>query len=232
MDEQGEYYTSRKSGILTTFNDHAQAWRPFLAGRYGREFADTIIQEARDEHGALIPYIPYIGGDQNPMTRHLIRSTTSLALYKAMKARGKTAEETGSIIYDAVTERVSHLPLPSPGSMNPEEMSRRRSEARRSQDRRYAGDWVWSFVEGDGVGFDCGYDFLECGSQKLYHGQGADEFLPFYCYLDFVTHRKPDWGFTRTMTLAEGHDRCNFRYKRGGATEGGWPPPFLSERGG
>jgi len=33
------------------------------------------------------------------MTRHLIRSTTSLAFYEAMKARGKTAEETGKIVY-------------------------------------------------------------------------------------------------------------------------------------
>jgi len=57
-----------------------------------------------------------------------------------------------------------------------------------------------------------------------------DEFLPFYCYLDFVTHRTTGWGFARTMTLAEGHDRCDFRWKKGGETQKEWPPPFLKEK--
>ena len=93
-----EYYTSRKSEILALFDDHAQAWKPFIVSRYVNDFADTILKEAREQHEMLIPEIPYIGGDENPMTHHLVRSTTSLALYKAMKARGKTAEETGKII--------------------------------------------------------------------------------------------------------------------------------------
>jgi hypothetical protein len=56
------------------------------------------------------------------------------------------------------------------------------------------------FVEGDGIEFEYGYDFYECGTQKLYHRQGADEFLPFYGYLDFVTSRTPGWSSSRTMT--------------------------------
>ena len=159
------------------------------------------------------------------MTRHLIRSTTSLAFYKAMEARGKTAEETGKIIYDAVVESVSHLPPLPP--MSPKNLERKKEQARESQERRYPGGWVWEFVEGDGVEFNYGYDFTECGTQKLYHAQGADEFLPFYCFLDFVTYRTPGWGFARTMILAEGYEKCDFRFKRGGKTERGWPPPFL-----
>lgn len=161
------------------------------------------------------------------MTRHLIRSTTSLALYKAMKARGKTAEETGKIIYDAVVERVRHLP-PS-ARLSPEDLARKREQARKSWQRRYPSDWVWDFVEGDGVEFDYGYDFFECGTQKLYHAHGADEFLPFYCFLDFVTYRTPGWGFRRTITLAEGHEKCDFRFTEGGNTDRDWPPPFLKE---
>ena len=225
--EDRSYYASRQPEILALFDDHAQAWRPIIAGRYGEDLAGAIVAEARRQHEALIPQIPYIGGDENPMTRHLIRSTTSLALYKATKARGKTAEETGRIIYEAVVERVRQLPPASPGGPSPEELAEKRRQACRSQERRYPGDWVWEFVEGDGETFDYGYDFYECGTQKLYHAQGAGEFLPFYCYLDFATHRTPGWGFARTMTLGEGYDRCDFRFKRGGETRRGWPPPFL-----
>lgn len=223
-----DYYLSRQSSILALFDDHATTRTPLLASRYGDEFAGDVLGQARERLEALIPHIPYIGGDGNPMTRHLIRSTTSLVLYQAMKANGKTAVETGKIIYDAVVERVSHLPLSK--SPSPEEIAQRKEEARQSQARRYPGDWVWEFVEGDGVEFDYGYDFIECGTQKLYHAQGADEFLPFYCFLDFATYRTPGWGFARTMTLAEGHAKCDFRFKRGGKTERAWPPHWAASQ--
>jgi hypothetical protein len=102
------YYLSRRAEILAVFDTHAQAWKPFLVSRYGDDFANAILREARREHEVLIPEIPYIGGDENPMTRHLIRSTTSLAFYKAMKRRGKTAEgrwKNGASVASAVSGR-------------------------------------------------------------------------------------------------------------------------------
>jgi hypothetical protein len=200
---------------------------PFLAGRFGPIFAEKVTQDARELLEDLIPELPYIGGDENPMTRHIIRSSTGLALYKAMTARGKPAKETGEVVYDAVVESVRHLPPNQP--LTEEELTGRKEQADRSQARRYPGDWVWEFVQGDGVEFEYGYDFYECGTQKLYDVHGADEFLPFFCYLDFVTYRTPGWSFSRTMTLAEGCVKCNFRFKRGGETKKGWPPTFLQE---
>ncbi|MGD9092955.1 MAG: L-2-amino-thiazoline-4-carboxylic acid hydrolase [Anaerolineales bacterium] len=231
MNEQEgkEYYLSRKPEILRQFDIHARGWRPFLITSYGDEFTEAVLKEAREQYDALIPDIPYIGGDENPMTRHLVRSTTSLVLYQVMKARGKTAEEVGKVVHDAVVEFVSQLPPRLAKDLSAEYIVQEKQKARKSQERRYPDDWVWEFVEGDTVGFDYGYDFLECGTQKLYHAYGADEFLPFYCYLDFVTHRTIGWGFARTMTLAEGHEKCDFRWKKGGETRKGWPPPFLKK---
>ncbi len=221
------YYIARKPEILMQFDTHADSWRPFLANRYGDEFADAVLRKTRQQYEALIPHIPYIGGDENPMTRHLVRSTTSLVLYKVMDAWEKTAEEVGKIVYDAVEVSVRQMPsLPGP-DLSAAYMAEEKERARKSQERRYSGDWVWEFVEGNGVEFDYGRDFLECGTQKLYHAHDADEFLPFYCYLDFVTHRTTGWGFARTKTLAEGDERCDFRWKKGGETKKGWPPPFL-----
>jgi hypothetical protein len=221
------YYLSRQQDILDLYHTHAGGSRPFFARRYGEAFAEQVIQAAREILEGLIPELPYIGGDENPMTRHIIRCSTSLALYKAMKARGKSAEETGKIIYDAVVESVRHLPPTPPPSE--EDLARKRERARISQERRYPGDWVREFVEGNGEHFEYGYDFYECGTRKLYRAHRADEFLPFFCYLDFVTYRTPGWSFSRTMTLAEGHQKCNFRFKRGGETKKGWPPPFLKQ---
>lgn len=226
-----EYDLSHKSEIMMQFDTHAQAWKPFLVQKYGNEFTDAVLRETRQQYEAMIPTVPYIGGDENPMTRHLIRSTTSLMLYKVMKAWGKTAEEVGKIIYDAVEASVSQLPRLPGQELTPEFRAEEKELARRSQERRYSADWVWEFVEGNGVEFDYGRDFLECASQKLYHAHDADEFLPYYCYLDFVTQRTIGWGFSRTQTLAEGYQRCDFRMKKGGVTQKGWPPPFLTQKG-
>lgn len=230
-DSKGRaYYTARKPQILQQFDTHAGAWRGFLVASYGEAFADAVLQDTRQQYEAVIPTIPYLGGDENPMTRHLVRSTTSLVLYQVMRSRGKSAIEVGKIVHDAVAASVSQMPVHPFWKLSPERVAKEKEQARRSQECRYPGDWVWAYVEGDGVAFDYGRDYVECGTHKLYHAHGADEFLPFYCYLDFVTHRTAGWGFARTMTLGEGHDRCDFRWKVGGETRRGWPPPFVRER--
>jgi len=224
------YYVSRRPWLLKEFNKDARYWGKVIAIHYGNEFTKAIVREAREEYGALIPDIPYIGGDENHLTSSLIKSAECLSLYKAMKARGKTAGETGKILYDAVKLRGPGPPIPPSNRLTPKDlMERRRARAERSQKCLYTGDWVYRFVKGDGLEFDYGYDFIECGTQKFYHAQDADEFLPFYCFLDFPASEADGLGLTRTMTLAEGQKKCNHRFKKGRKTEQGWPPPFLKE---
>jgi len=218
-----------KGELLEGFDRDARHWGEIIAIHYGKGPAKAIVRKAREEYGALITDIPYIGGDENHLTRSLIQSAEYLALYRAMKARGKTADETGKVLYDAVKLRGPTHPVPPSKRLTTEGlMKRRRARAERSQKRLFPGDWVYRFVEGDGVEFDYGYDFLECGTQKFYLTQDADEFLPFYCFLDFPSSRADGLGLTRTMTLAEGHKKCNHRFKKGRKTEQEWPPPFLS----
>ena len=217
-----DYYLSRKSEIMERYYDaHARVWEPLMVKSYGHNFTEAVLRETRQQFEQFIPSIPYIGGDENTYTHQILRSISALILYKVMKARGKTAQEVGKIIYDAVEESVRHLP-PVPGpELTPEFKKQWIALAKKSQERRYPDDWVWEFVEGDGVEFDYGSDYTECGAQKLYHTHDADEFLPYFCYLDFVMARTPGWGVTRTETLAEGYSRCNPRSKKGGVTKKG-----------
>lgn len=226
VDEK-HYHTARKPELLKGFDENAERWRPIIVGQFGSEFANTILKESREEYEALIPQIPYIGGDENHLTEELIGSVRYLAFYKAMKKHRKTAEETGKILYKAILARIDEprAPIPPSVKMTTEQlMERRRKRAERSQERRYPKDYVYEFVAGDGKEFDYGYNFLECAAQKFYHAQGADEFMPFYCYLDFPRSRS---GLTRTMTLAEGHEKCNHRFKEGREVKLEWPPPVL-----
>jgi hypothetical protein len=224
------YYVARLSQLLDEFAEDVRPWSQVLADRYGSCFADEIASASRETYAGIVPQLPYIGGDDNHLTDELIRSARCLAFYQAMQARGKTAAQTGRVLYDAVeTYGVRQSPpIPSSEILSPDDLSRRRRDrAERSQARRYPGDYVYEYVEGGGEGFDYGYDFLECAAQKLYHAQGADEFLPFYCFLDFPISRATGVGLVRAMTLADGHLKCNHRFKENRRLEQEWPPPFL-----
>ena len=94
-----------------------------------------------------------------------------------------------------------------------------REQAKISQNRQYPMDFVFKFVEGDGIELDYGTDMIECGIIKLFRKQNAEELVPYICLLDFPISRAFNRGLIRTMTLAEGADRCNFRYKKDRKTQ-------------
>jgi len=75
-----------------------------------------------------------------------------------------------------------------------------------------------SFIEGNKE-FDLGMDFIECGIRKLFHEHDADEFTPYLCAMDILMSDKGNLGLHRTGTLAEGGDKCDFRYKAGRETK-------------
>lgn len=208
------YYTSRMPQILQEFDEDVERWHSVLARRYGEDFASLVLQESRQAYESLIPQIPYIGGEDT-WTNSLVESVRCLALYQAMKRHNKSARETGQVLYNAI---LLMLKAPQPDSPSPPPLSRERLMERRriraewTQQRRYTAGYVAQFIPGDGVAFDYGYDFTECAAQKFYHAHGADEFLPFYCRLDFAYSRVYGLGFSRTTTLAEGYPKCDHRF--------------------
>jgi hypothetical protein len=225
------YYVARRADLLAEFEREAQEWRSILARDHGAAFASQVLQEARNRFTALIPHMPFIGGDENLLTTSLIGSARCLAFYQAMSAQGESAAATGKVLYDAARALTpgSLLAIPPAQRLTRDElMDARRWRAARSQELVYAWDWVYEFVEGVGGTFDYGYDFTQCATYRFYLGHNAFEFLPYYCFLDFPRCELSGLGLTRTMTLGEGHGVCDFRFKEGGKAALEWPPPFLS----
>jgi hypothetical protein len=87
---------------------------------------------------------------------------------------------------------------------------------------------VREHVEGDGVRFEWGMDYTECGIVKFLHSQGADEFTPYLCLTDYALFGALGIELKRTMTLAEGCEKCDFRFRKG-ESPSGWPPPWLKK---
>ena len=215
-----EYYISRTPKLLKGFDKAAKHMRGSLASRYGDDFAGTIIPEARNEFEALIPELPYIGGKANFLTRSLVGTGWCLALYRVLKKRGKTVEETGEVIDATVRSQFASIPKPIRfligrymGSKL--YLNRLKRQAALSQERKYPEDWVLTIIDGDGADFDYGIDFTECGVCKFCKVHDAEEMVPCLCATDFPVSEALGTGLIRTTTLADGSDRCNFRFKRG-----------------
>ena len=93
-------------------------------------------------------------------------------------------------------------------------------------------DFVSYFIRGTSEEFDYGLDITECGICKLYAAFGADKLSRYMCLSDYVVSKAFNRGLVRYKTIAEGAEKCDFRFKKGRKTfvyalREGWPPLFL-----
>jgi hypothetical protein len=219
VEPQCPYYASRKGWLMWLFDRAAKRIRPVMVRRYGSLVADGVATEARQVYEALIPQLPFLGGAGNFDTVLIVAAAMFLAFYRPLKSRGTAVEEIGDVIHEAVEAFFSKIPrflARLYGRLHFTRHARRQAQktALESQQRQYAGDWVFAFVEGDGDAFDWGQDFVECGVVKFFRTQDAVEFAPHMCRLDFVFSDAFGWGLARTKTLARGDEKCDFRFKR------------------
>jgi L-2-amino-thiazoline-4-carboxylic acid hydrolase len=211
-----------KPKLLKEFDRTAGRVKSVFVSRYGEESTQALVLEARQAYEALIPQLPYIGGQQ-PFTQFLISTAWLLAMYRVLQRRGEPIEEVGRIGYDVMEAYLRVYPRYLRRFLAHMTWSRRylrrlQDRAAESQQRRYPGDYVYSFVEGDGLTFDYGVDYTECATVKFLNEQGAAELAPYLCAADILYSQALGWGLQRTTTLAEGAERCDFRFKRGGET--------------
>ena len=90
------------------------------------------------------------------------------------------------------------------------------------------------FIEGNNEEFDYGLDITECGICKLYAAYGVEKLSRYMCLSDYVISKAFNRGLVRYNTIAEGAEKCDFRYKKGRETfvyplRKGWPPDFHND---
>ena len=215
-------YVSQKSQLLKDFDKSVARVKRVLISRYGEEQTNTLIRESRQEYEALIPQIPYIGS-KNASLIFLFPTIRYLAIYRALQRQGRPVEDAGQLVYTMSEAEVKAMPglvRRAIGCLwfSAWFMRRLRKRATESQKRKYVGDYVLTYVQGDGHNFDYGVDYTECASCKFLRAQDAFELAPYVCATDKVVSKMLGWGLSRTTTLAEGCEKCDFRFKKGGKT--------------
>ena len=222
MVEQ-DYYASRKPKLLKDFDKTANLARGSVVSSYGPNFADTLYRDTRQEYESLIPQIPHLEGVRGGLLNSFLRITAQeLALYKAMKKHGKTAGEAWEVCHEALRLRMERFPKIKRwlfGDLMYSGIVRRRMRKLSEAGRRLRfGDFEVRYVISDEENFDFGVDYVACGNYKFVKDQGAEEFAPYVCMSDIALSDAMGWGLIRTETLADGCERCDFRFKKGGKT--------------
>ena len=209
--------------LLHDFDHSAQLVEDFVVVRYGEADAQALMREARQEYEAIIPRIPKIPGLRARVFNAFLRITAQeIAVYKAMKKRGRTAAEAWEICQEAIRLNMEVFPRWKAALLRrlmfsslSKKVMRRRAQQR---DPKRVGAFEMRYIAGNGDGLHFGVDYTRCGNLELAKALGASEFAPYICMSDIPLSEGLGWGLTRTKTLADGCDHCDFRFRKGGAT--------------
>jgi hypothetical protein len=210
--------TIHRQSLLFLMDLSSTQIQTVLTAHFGQNKAAVILKDTRQEMDNLIPQLPDTGGWRNPHTQFIVASAFFLAFYRTLKARGCSADEVGVLVDEAVRRMYGSRLFALMSHFGPIQRKFFGNRAARrlaatSQKRRYTGDFLCEFVEGDGESFDYGLDYLECGICKFFHAQQADEFAPYMCQLDYPYAEAMGARLIRTSVIAEHGLKCDFRYK-------------------
>ena len=99
----------------------------------------------------------------------------------------------------------------------------------RQQQKVLMGDFEIEYLISEGDKFDFGVNYLQCGNYTFVKRHGGEEFAPYVCMSDIVLSEAMGWSLIRTQTLADGCPHCDFRFKKGAATQISSKTPEVQE---
>jgi hypothetical protein len=106
---------ARRRRLLRGFDRAARRLRPSLVRHHGRPFADEVLAAARLELERLLPELPDVGRG-NVFGWVMVVNGWLVALFRAMRARGRTAEETVRVCAETADELLRSVPPQAPPS--------------------------------------------------------------------------------------------------------------------
>lgn len=218
------YYLPKKPKLLKDFDKTADLVEDYLVKRYGKELADRLYSETRQEYEKIIPEIPHIEGPRaRALNLFFLIVAQELAVYRIIKKHGKSLGETWEICHEAIKLRMEKFSkikrwLLKKLMYSNFLMKRVKRRAERGEQLKF-GDFEVRYLIGDGKEFDWGVDYVACGHYTFLKAQGAEEFAPYVCLSDIALGDALGWGLIRTQTIADGFQTCDFRFKKGSETK-------------
>jgi hypothetical protein len=74
-----------------------------------------------------------------------------------------------------------------------------------------------------------GVDYLQCGICDYFKKKNLFGYVKYCCLVDYAIMKNMGVSFSRTTTIGNGGDKCDFRFSKTGKIAAGWPPDHLKE---
>ena len=145
---------------------------------------------------------------------NLLGSYTLAAFFIAMNRCDRFTPEKNQQFLERGMEKSRLLKLSLGNAqqyLDPKRIAARKEWSRLTHQHQYENDWVVDILDKTDE-YEMGYDYTECGVCKLCRDEGCPELAKYLCQLDFMLIELVGLRLTRTTTLAEGGDKCDFRF--------------------
>jgi len=234
LDVDSNYYINNKPKLMKQFRKAINFTREILNQYYEEEKTENLIFDIKIEVDNLLPVIPYIGGKKKGLTFNLLASAYNLAVIEVLERIGQSERDIGKILYEMSESYYKSKSrflkwLYRRLIFSKFIFNRGKKKTAKSQLKKYPEDWVFEIVKGDGINFNVGITYTECGICKFYEKMDALQYVPYLCLNDYAMAREFGIGLIRTQTIGNGAPICDFRFKRNYETTSGWPPENKEE---
>ncbi|TAJ08101.1 hypothetical protein DMA11_21780 [Marinilabiliaceae bacterium JC017] len=154
-------------------------------------------------------------GPQSPWLKNMIGITYEIGLWKELIKLNLSLDEI-SILTQKTLKLISQKSFPTESIKKIGSMlcstSYIKKIADSSQKKEYPDDWVFECVlPGPKDNFQIGLNIHKCPISLLCKRFNAEDFFPYLCLNDYITHSMLGISLDRTKTIAHGAEICDFR---------------------
>jgi hypothetical protein len=196
---------------LSRFDRSFKNVREMCIARYGEAFATQVMAQTRVEYEKLLPQTPHFPGLINIFNTVVIFNMQMVSFYKAMKANGKSAEETVKIYYTLAEKTHNVIPKPIRWMaqkliFSPVFLFISRTSAKHIA--RHVEGWQLQYKQGDGKQADWYFECQECGVIKFYQKHGVEELMQYCNFIDYIQGKAFGMGMQNPKNIGLGDEMC------------------------
>ena len=211
--------------FVKTMNAHFPVRTGIAKDAYLNRFKAIIASEMADA--------PHLDIEKGNLATYIKLSVLVLAMVKLYQELGLGEYEIGEFIYRTADEHYRLSPTKRWIQRNLFFTRLNRRQILKRQDlseRRESGisGFKIKYVEG-AVKNEFGMDYLKCGICDYFERKKMAEYVKYCCLVDYAIMKNLGISFSRTTTLGNGGNTCDFRFAKEGKIAEGWSPIGLNE---
>ena len=210
------------AGFVPMIEGMEAAFVETLAAYFGEFEVIEIILAAREHFNEARTILPNVG-PSSPWLKNLIGIAYEIGLWKELVLREFSLREISILNQET-------LALLSKKSISPDNRDKIGCTissvayvtkiAEHSRGTEYSDDWVFDcIVPNVGDDFHVGMNVYKCPISTLCKRLHVEDYFPYICLNDYVTHGMLGISLVRTQTLAHGAPYCDFRLTQTGKPE-------------